>query len=78
MAYLSVFKRRQIIAGRMAGASVIKTADLFGVPNSTVSNVMTAIEKERKIFSLKKSFRRKRKPFDGNRWALKWLVRKDH
>ena len=39
MADLSDFK---IVGARMAGASVTKTAESFGVAKSTVSKVMTA------------------------------------
>ena len=48
MADLSDFKRGQIIGARMAGASVAKSAELFGVVRITVSKVMTSFEKEGK------------------------------
>ena len=37
----------------MAGASVTKTTELFGVATSTVSKVKTTFEKEGKTSSLK-------------------------
>ena len=48
MADLSVFKRIQIVYAPMGGASVTKPTELFGVARSTVSKVMTALEKEGK------------------------------
>ena len=48
MADRSNFKRGQIVGACMAGASVTKTIELFGVDNSTVTKVMTPFEKERK------------------------------
>ena len=53
MADLSDFKCGQIVGARMAGASVTKSAELFDVPRSTFSKVMTAFEKEVKTSSLK-------------------------
>ena len=48
MADLSEFKRGQFVGAHMAGASVSKTAELFGVARSTVPKIMTAFEKEKK------------------------------
>ena len=42
----------------MADATVIKTAEIFGVARSTVSKVMTAFEKEGKTSSLKQKWKK--------------------
>ena len=51
MAYLSDFKRGQIVGARTAGTNVTKSAELFSVTRSTVSK-MIAFEKEDKTSSL--------------------------
>ena len=48
MADLSDFKKGQIVGACIAGASVTKTIELFGVAGSTVLKVTTAFEKEDK------------------------------
>ena len=45
MADLSDFKRGQIVGARVAGASVTKTAELFGVARNAVSKVLISFEK---------------------------------
>ena len=61
MADLLDFKRVQNFGARMVGASVTKTAELFGVARSSFANVMTAIDKEEKTSSLKQNSWKKAK-----------------
>ena len=61
----------------MAGASVTKTSELFGVTRSTIKKVITAFEKERKSSSLKQNSEGKRKLSDGDLRFLTQIVRKD-
>ena len=61
MADLSHFERGQIVGARMRGASVTKSAKLFGVAKSSDSSVMSAFEKEGKTSWLKQNSGRKRK-----------------
>ena len=70
MTDLSDFKRGQIVGARMAGSSVTKTAEVFGVARSTISKVMTAFEKEGKTSSLKQNSRRKRMLSDWDHQTL--------
>jgi predicted transcriptional regulator len=51
---LSNFERGQIIAARLAGASVIKTATLLGISRETVSKVMSAYTNHGKTVTLAK------------------------
>ena len=78
MADLSNFKRVQIVSAHMTDASGTKMVELFGVARSTVSKVMTAFEKERKISSLKQNSGRKRKLSDSDSRTLTWIVKKNH
>ena len=61
MADLSDFERGQTFSACMAGASVIKTVELFGVASSTVSKIMTAFGKKGKTYSLKQNIGKKAK-----------------
>ena len=62
----------------MAGVSVTKSAELFGVARSNVWKVMIVFEKEGKTSSLKQNSGRKRKLSDRNRRTLRRIVRKNH
>ena len=72
---LSDFKGGQIVDAVMAGASVTKIAQLFGVARSTISKIF---EKEGKISSLKQDSGRKRKLSDMDRRTLTQILRKDY
>ena len=72
------FETCQMIGARIAGASVRKIAELFGIAKSTVSIVMTAFVKEWKTSSLKQNSGRKRKLSDRNRQTHAGIIRKDH
>ena len=61
MADLSDIWRDQIVAACMTGASVTKTARLFGVSRSTVLKVMTAFENKGKTSSSYQNSERKLK-----------------
>ena len=78
MINVSDFKKRSNCLARMAGVSVTKTAELFGVAINTVSKVMKAFEKEGKASSRKQNSERKRKLSDRDYQILRRIVRKDH
>ena len=61
MADLSDFKNSRFVSVRMAGASVTKTAEYFGVANRTVPKSMTAFEKEGKNLLTEPKFWKKAK-----------------
>ena len=76
MADLSDLKS-QIVGPRIAGARVTKTAELFVVARSTVSEVIRAFKKEGKTSSLIQNSVRKRKLSDWDRRIRRRIVRKD-
>jgi hypothetical protein len=49
------FERGQIAGARLAGASMIKTATLLGVPRATVSMVTLACTNHEKSSSVKRN-----------------------
>ena len=78
MADLLDFKRGKIVRSRMAGASVTKTAALFGAARSTLSKVMTTFKKDGKTSPQKKNSERKRKLSNRDRQTLTRIVSKDY
>ena len=67
-----------MVGARMAGASVTKTAELFGVTTSTLSKVMAAFENERKTSSQKQNSERERKLSGRDPHILTRIVTKDY
>ena len=71
MTTLSDIKRSQLVGACMAGTSVTKITELFGVARSTVSKIMTG-----KTSSLKQNSGRNQKPSNRDRQILMQIVKK--
>ena len=72
------FQRGQIVGARIAGATIIETAQLLEISRGTVSKVMATYEKEGKTSSAKHKLGRSSSLSERDRRTLNCIVRKDH
>ena len=74
MGDLKDFQSGQIVVAHLAGASVIKTATLFGVSKAAVPNVMMAHTNHWKTSKAKRNSGRKPKLSNKNRSTSKMII----